>query len=79
MLFIFFWIIVGDYNSVFPLFSACSGPMLAAHLKPKLSEAESGVFPILQSKGRRCYMVFSYEAEATQCSRRVSKHHAVNT
>lgn len=36
------------YSSVLCFFFPCFCPSLAAHLNPRLSEAESGVFPILQ-------------------------------
>lgn len=36
------------YSSVLSFFFLSVCPSLAAHLKPRLSEAESGVFPILE-------------------------------
>lgn len=39
---------VCSYSSAFSLFFLCLSPSLAAHLNPRLSEAESGVLPILQ-------------------------------
>lgn len=42
------WPLMTCYSSVLSFFFLSVCPSLAAHLKPRLSEAESGVFPILE-------------------------------
>lgn len=62
------------YSSVFCFFFPCFCPSLAAHLNPRLSEAESGVFPILQDTDSDPPVSRAYRAVSALflCSRSLS-------